>query len=194
MSESGNTKKSSATLLHALIVILTVVFAAVIYVQFFTSMSIRTKWVQVKDSNTANQVGFAVSEFFTEYQRFPGMSEAGESDQDFETDDQFLTSLLGTEPAVLADVNPRGIAFFSGQMAKHDPGSGRFRSGIRMSPNGRGELFDNFGNYYRVRVDANRDGAINSPIDNNPVSERVLVWSAGRDGNFETWQDNIKTW
>lgn len=33
--------------------------------------------------------------------------------------------------------------------------------------------------------------APDSPI---PVSEWVWVWSAGPDGDFETWEDNIKTW
>ncbi|MBP9222877.1 MAG: hypothetical protein KBF76_03350 [Verrucomicrobiales bacterium] len=22
----------------------------------------------------------------------------------------------------------------------------------------------------------------------------ILVWSAGKDGNFDTWKDNVKTW
>ena len=189
----GN-QAANPKLLHALAVILTFVFVALIYVQFFTGISIHTRWLRAYDSNTADNIGFAVSEYFTEYQRFPGVDSASGDDTDFETNERFITMLLGTAPSLQDDFNPRGIAFFTASEAKHDPVSGRFHSGIKLHPNGKGELFDNYGNFYRVRVDGNRDGSINSPIDNLPVSERVLVWSAGRDGDFGTWKDNIKTW
>jgi hypothetical protein len=26
------------------------------------------------------------------------------------------------------------------------------------------------------------------------IPESVVVWSAGKDGDFETWDDNVKTW
>lgn len=60
-------------------------------------------------------------------------------------------------------------------------------------------LVDGWGNYYHVMMDSNFDGLITSPLP--PVeatgaglSKRAIVWSAGKDGNLETWGDNVKSW
>lgn len=55
-------------------------------------------------------------------------------------------------------------------------------------------LVDINGKFFRIRLDANKDGIVHCPTDNEPVSASFLIWSAGRDGKFETWADNAKSW
>lgn len=56
------------------------------------------------------------------------------------------------------------------------------------------DLLDSEGNLFRLRFDTNNDDVIYSPIDNETLKNRVLIWSAGRDGKFETWRDNARSW
>jgi hypothetical protein len=90
--------------------------------------------------------------------------------------------------------NPRGIAFYIDRAAK-PMGEGRFRRGVTLDENGDGELWDPWGNHYRLRLDTNGDGKIENPAaPGTQLPESIAVWSAGPDGDFETWADHDKTW
>ena len=90
--------------------------------------------------------------------------------------------------------NHRGVVFYTDKAAKPME-DGRFRRGVTLKPDGSGELWDPWGNFYRVRFDSNGDGEIENPeAPGTFLPESILIWSAGKDGNFETWEDNVKTW
>ena len=64
-----------------------------------------------------------------------------------------------------------------------------------LDPDGGGELWDQWGNLYRVRFDTSHDNQIENPeTPGTFLRESIAVWSAGKDGKFETWADNVKTW
>lgn len=61
-------------------------------------------------------------------------------------------------------------------------------------------IVDPWGYYFRVRLDTNGDGMVATPsldevAEGRPaIRARVIVWSPGRDGKEETWEDNPTSW
>ena len=44
-------------------------------------------------------------------------------------------------------------------------------------------------------VDQNGDGKVENPeVPGTLIPESIAIWSAGPDGDFDTWADNVKTW
>lgn len=116
--------------------------------------------------------------YFTEHRKFP-RGETGKVDGDFESDAWFNKPLWGDTGEISDPTrSPRGIPYLSCKV-----------SGYRD-----GALVDSQGNQLRIRIDLNLDGTIHSPENNDPLNDGVLIWSAGRDGDYSTWGDNIKSW
>lgn len=59
-------------------------------------------------------------------------------------------------------------------------------------------VHDQWGHPFRIRLDTDGDGWLDNPsVPGNSccrLRARALVWSAGKDGDPETWQDNITSW
>lgn len=142
--------------------------------------------------NTAHNLKNSISMFFTEYREYPLRSP--DLDITADTRRDLMDILLGAENERGKSRNPRGIAFYTDKAAKPTE-DGRFHKGIRLDSDGGGELWDTWGNHYRVRMDTNFDNQTESPEATGALlPESILVWSAGKDGKFETWKDNVKTW
>jgi hypothetical protein len=142
--------------------------------------------------NTAYNLKNAISAFFTEYREYPLRSP--DLDITAETGRELMDILLAAANEQSKSRNPRGIAFYADKAAKPLE-NGRFRKGVHFESDGGGELWDTWGNHYRVKMDTNFDNQTESP--ESPFAllpESILVWSAGKDGQFETWKDNVKTW
>jgi len=93
-------------------------------------------------------------------------------------------------------LNPRQIVFYTDRAAKALDCGGCGR-GIILDAEGEGILLDPWGRSYRVRLDTDYDNLVENPDPDDPeriLPESILVWSAGPDGDFDTWEDNVKTW
>ncbi len=164
---------------------------------FFPAVSgARQKAEHAHAESTAYHLKNAIATFHTEYRDYPLTSPSG----DFTTDSghTLMDILLGAAPhKVPGGRNPRGIAFYADKEAKPMAG-GRFRKGITYHPaTGTGELWDPWGNLYRVRLDTDHNRRVENPevpATSAFLPETILVWSAGPDGDFDTWADNIKSW
>lgn len=55
-------------------------------------------------------------------------------------------------------------------------------------------ILDPWGNVYRISVDVDGDGKLTNPQGGPPIPKRCLAWSAGPDGDFATWEDNVVSW
>jgi type II secretory pathway pseudopilin PulG len=145
------------------------------------------------DESTAYNLKNAISAYFTEYREYPLRSP--DIDITVDTRSRLIAILLGSDAERSEDGrNHRGIAFYTDKAAKTTK-KGRFYKGISLDENGRGFLWDTWGNPYRVCVDSNFDNKVDDPESpGSTIPESVAVWSAGKDGNFETWDDNVKTW
>ncbi|MEM6917152.1 MAG: hypothetical protein AAF491_11360 [Verrucomicrobiota bacterium] len=141
--------------------------------------------------NTAYHLKNSIVSFFVEYRRFP--LEIDGADLSTTTDFPLMSILVGAENEVARKINPRGIAFFSDRKAKVV--DGKYIGGLQTVNDERCILWDTWGNQFLVRMDTDYDNRVLSPED--PVQlipDSVLVWSAGPDGDFSTWKDNVKTW
>ncbi len=148
---------------------------------------------------TALSLKNAISSYVAEYKRFPVKPERLGNGDFVLLSNEELMNVLCASPIenVEGGLNPRGQSFYSDRPAVKSASG--FRKGILFSSNGNCELFDPWGEYYRVQLDADEDGKIKKPDwdKQNPsafISDSILVWSNGRDKKEPTSEDNQKTW
>lgn len=150
---------------------------------------------KVQAQNTAYNLKNAISSYYTEYRRYP--VSAKDVDALLHSDHELMDVLLGSDQSGSSDgLNPRKIAFYIGKSAKPME-NGRFRKGVTLDGYGAGELWDPWGNHYRILLDSDLDNGVDNPDYSAGLTrlpESILVWSAGPDGDFDTWEDNPTTW
>lgn len=139
----------------------------------------KARAVQAKAVLTNLLIG--VKGYDIEYNHFPVSD--GES-APLQVHDDWLEALLGNE----LKLNPRKVRFLEIQTAK--PGTGG------LAPAGSGHVvLDPWGNPYVMLMDTNGDGKINNPEKpGSTLPQSVIGWSAGPDGDYTTWEDNIVSW
>jgi type II secretory pathway pseudopilin PulG len=131
----------------------------------------------------------AVDAFQAEYKRVPVIpaSLAGLDGEEHDTSDAngrlLLSILLGED----AQQNPKKIRFWTPEFTSSGTGAGYSESS---------GLIDRWGtNGYRFRLDDNNDGRIADPEKvRGDISASVVLYSAGPDGDYTTWKDNLKSW
>ena len=143
--------------------------------------------------NTAHNLKNALSAYVTEYRSFPVEGEAG--DMTIDSDEALMGILLASDKeASPGGKNVRRIVFYTDKAAK-PAGEGKFRRGIALDAEGGGALWDPWGNHYLIRLDTDNNQRIENPqTPGTHLPESIIIWSAGKDGDFETWDDNLKTW
>ncbi len=167
------------------------------------TVKVRQKESQVMSIGISN----AVEQFQADYGRLPlpASTEVPGNDMDMETSpDQDLVAILaGKEEELPAPQNPRGVDYLEGiKPAKSGQESGRpWLNGLLIDPaSGKYGIVDNWGKPFRLRLDTNNDKSLANPnpdqtkAGRTPLPKRVLVWSAGKDGKWETWDDNPQSW
>lgn len=141
--------------------------------------------------NSVYQLKNGLSAYFTEYRKYP--LEIEKANLTTTTGHPLLTILVGNDDPAAVAYNPRKIAFFTGKQARVK--DGRYTRGIEYSEDGPSYLWDPWGNLYHVRLDTDYDNQIENPeFPGQLLPVSIAVWSAGPDGDFSTWKDNIKTW
>lgn len=72
--------------------------------------------------------------------------------------------------------------------------------GATKSPEGEWELRDEYCNFYRIQLDVDGDGRIPNPAkgslgdEPDTLTSDVIIYSAGKDGDYATWKDNVLSW
>ena len=173
--------------------VISAIAVVILIVLFLPVFTMRTDCGAPPGQNTAYNLKNAISAYFTEYREFPLRSP--DIDITVDTGERLMDILLGSEvEKEQTGRNPRGIVFYSDKAAKPME-EARFRKGLTLDPQGGGELWDPWGNFYRVLFDSNFDNHVENPeAPGTFLPESILVWSAGKDGDFATWKDNVKTW
>lgn len=146
--------------------------------------------------NTCYNLKNAITTYFTEYRKYP-VQNTEDGDVVLRSDSTLMDVLLGADSEATG-LNPRRISFYSGKQAK-PMGGGKYRKGVRLQPDGGGELWDPFGEFYFVALDSDYNNRVETPgwdttTDSDFLPESVLVWSGGEDGDENTAKDNIKIW
>jgi hypothetical protein len=156
----------------------------------------------------------AINQFRSDYQKLPVPSgptpQGGDRDTDSGLSHSFISILGGHEDRspmaqnqkhtdYLEDIKP---ALKAGKPGNPSPGGDYgWVNGLISDPaTGAYGVVDYKGKPYRIRLDTNHDETLNNP---NPeqaaagrptLKARVLVWSAGKDGDWNTWDDNLMSW
>ncbi len=184
------------TLLELLVVIAIIGILAGLMYPAATGVMRRAE--STRASNTAYNLKAAISSYFTEYRKYPVKGDREEA-QELRSDNELMDVLLGSDKeAESGGLNPRRIAFYSGKQGKRGEG-GKYKSGISMSDDGGGELWDPWFDYYYLRLDLDYNNRVEKPTwdnktDSQYIPESILIWSAGKSGDEEDTSDNIKTW
>jgi hypothetical protein len=73
--------------------------------------------------------------------------------------------------------------------------NGKWSQGIdsESDPN-KPRILDPWGNFFRMQVDGNGDGSLSNPQGDLSIQSACIAWSAGPDGDFATWENNIRSW
>lgn len=130
-------------------------------------------------------IASALKGFQTEYNKLPQLGIEGE--------DQYVESkglLIETLTAKNDTLNPRRIAFYE-YVPRFAPASTGGSTVASSDP----EVRDPRGNFYRLHFDWNNDGKIGNPkMPGAHIRASVIVYAAGPDGNYDTWDDNFTSW
>ena len=184
------------TLIELMVVLVIVGILAGITIPAFNKIVSIGK-VKVAHSD-ALQLKNAIASYATEYGRVPLRNpDPDDGDQPLFSGRALMDVLLASDPERKpGGLNPRGVVFCSYNNAR-PMGDGKFRSGLVMANDGGGELFDPYGNLFRIVMDTDHDNRIPAPafdLGSRYINQKVIVWSAGKDGDDETARDNIMTW
>jgi len=134
---------------------------------------------RAKISNTKSDAGVVASvmmKYQTEYNRWPSTYASGR-----DTTDGDWVDMMAPKPGDVVPTNPKRIVFF-------EPGGGAL--------NADGAFVDTWGHAFRFRLDETGTGEVANPDADRGgmLRGRVVAWSAGEDGDYETWADNVKSW
>lgn len=149
----------------------------------------------------------AIDQFYEKYNRLPvpsgKKSNPQESiDTDSSPDSGLIRILLGREPDGTAKQNTGNINFLADLNSADSiegPHATQWLEGI-LADDPNPSLIDAWGNFYRIRLDSRYSGQLPNPDSDEPdggrsvIFKRCIVWSAGTDGEEDTWSDNPKSW
>jgi hypothetical protein len=152
----------------------------------------------------------AVEQFYSDYNTLPFSTNptlplTTDADTDSSSTQPIITILLGKEKEGSTLLNPRRTDFAEGiKPAKKSTRKETLNIWMNgLYPNGTSGPYgvvDAWGNPYKIRLDTNFDKQLANP---NPdqiqegrptLPKRVVVWSAGKDGDWDTWDDNPMSW
>ena len=169
---------------------------------------VRKKEAQVMAIAVAN----AVEQFYADYNRLPkptSATDGADSDTTTEGGEGLVKVLTGKEGEEGAVQNTRKVDYAEGiKPAKvvkgkaataQAGGSDKWRNGLVLEDENI-EIVDGWGNYYKVKLDTDYNKELENPDTNGvadgltKLAKRVIVWSPGKDGKEETWEDNVKSW
>ena len=158
---------------------------AALAVPTFGRIQARAKAVQAMAQ--MQSLKLAVIAYQVEYSKLPSPTVTEEMDEQqvVETKGAMIDILTGK----VRDKNPRQVPFYE----PPPPKAGK--SGGITNAQGELEIRDPFGHLYQMHFDWNGDGQIPDPQHPGAtISEPVIIYSAGQDGDYDTWKDNVKSW
>ncbi|MFT5467702.1 MAG: hypothetical protein ACI8UO_002809 [Verrucomicrobiales bacterium] len=142
---------------------------------------------KVSVMKTVVELRTALTNFYTEYRRFPALEVKEEGDWSGRSTHALVSALLAAPGS--DKLNPRGIQFFTARKAKSASDAGLWESLEEVVLN------DSWGNPFFVVIDSNFDNSVMVPEgsgEEKKIFSSVAVWSAGPDGVSGT-ADDIKS-
>ncbi|WP_170156902.1 hypothetical protein [Roseimicrobium gellanilyticum] len=130
----------------------------------------------------------AIKGYQTEYNKLPELGATDET-KFVESTGLLMKMLAGRDE----QLNPRMIPFYE---SMHRPTRDKFGDGrAESAPTDETDVRDLKGNRYRLHFDWNGDKHIPNPREpGKEILGSVIVYSAGPDGDYSTWEDNFTSW
>ncbi len=197
--ESPHPERSAALWSCGVVVVALMALGAFGYLKI--RQIIGTSFAKNNSQKLCSEIASAASSFFADYEHLPPPAKIQATpDTEFLSDfsSDFVVVLAARGPLVM---NPRRINYFDGMPAAQSV-AGKLSGGINFG-RGSAEILDSWGRPYRVVLDANYDGEIDNPELKGTGSvspppklrgKKCVVYSAGPDGDYTTWDDNPKSW
>lgn len=190
--------RSAFTLIELLVVIAIIaILGAMMYPAITTVMK---KMKITRAETTIQGLRQAIDTYVTEYRKLPVRDQSLAGAELLLLSNQELMNVLCGSDSETGEggLNHRRTVFFSGRTAR-PLGVGRYHSGVRIDADGSAELFDPWGEHYRILLDTDADARIARPSwDDRTTSaailEPVLIWSAGPDLEPQSMEDNVASW
>jgi prepilin-type N-terminal cleavage/methylation domain-containing protein len=123
----------------------------------------------------------AMVKYLAEYNRWPGY--VSSQDPNY-TDADWVRVMTPSPGDPSSPFNLKRIKFF-------EPSSGSLGAGDTAHA---GAFVDPWGNPFQYTVDFNRQGQVGNPEATGVIRAQAIAWSAGPDGDYDTWTDNVKSW
>ncbi len=163
----------------------------------------------------ARALAEAIKKFETDYHELPGpygpvppVPQGSDQDTDSAPSHNFITIITilgGKEELTTGAQNQKHFDYIEGikpAKKKSKPGGDYgWGDGLISDPaTGAYGVVDYKGKPYRIRLDTNQDETLINPNPDQAAAgrptlkTRVLVWSAGKDGDWNTWDDNLMSW
>ncbi len=187
-------RNTGFTLVELLVVI---VILGILLAMMVPAAGMVLKKVKMAQARSDAQVVAAtMSKYRLEYNRWPKVDEVAEG-------------YPGTSKAWVDIMNPE---ITTGASAKRDPNNFRqlrfleMGKGMKIDDSDPGDFKGGFGDPwshpkkgrlpYLYVCDDDGDGMVRNPNteSNNLIRADVIAWSAGPDGDYTTWQDNVGSW
>lgn len=182
-AKKGMSTGCTIALVVVLVGLVLLAVLAAIAVPIGRMVLLKARALQIKAEMQA--LVMATKGYQTEYSRLPNLGETDEN-KTLEVQGEILDILMGKHPGE----NPRTIPFYEPPL--HTPPA---KSGLVINAAGLPELRDTYGNVYHMRFDWNGDGHIPDPEHPGAtIGGPVIIYSAGPDGDYTTWHDNITSW
>ena len=169
-------RKAAFTLMELLLVIVIIVILVGLAFPVFQGVLERAKKLQAK--NDLTQIVTAVNAFYTEYGRYPLVTD----DTPIANNSDLLYTLRGVAyGANLGNaVNTRQIVFIS-------PAEDTSQTNPKGKIGSTGQFYDPWGQPYKIVIDGNYDNQITNPYTADTgagpgtLKQGVLAWSYGKD-------------
>jgi len=152
-------------------------------------------------------LAIAIRDFHADNHKLPAPSgptpQGGDRDTDSAPSHSFIAILGGKEDPSAEAQNQKLLDYIEGiKPARSDNKTEcGWRDGLISDPaTGAYGVADVYGKPYRIRLDTNQDETLINPNPDQAAAgrptlkTRVLVWSAGKDGDWNTWDDNLMSW
>ena len=153
------------------------------------------KVVRADAQSTTMAIYNAVDQYHAEYERLPA-PESATIGRDWDTNSSAEENLISILKGRDADANLKAIDFL-GDIKDAKQEGGKFLNGVILTGAAMA-LVDPWGQPYHIRLDGDGDGFVANP---NPgdypvtrIAKPAIIWSAGKDGDPETWKDNVGSW
>lgn len=159
----------------------------------------------------AMAVSQSIDSFYADYNKLPkpaSATDGTDTESTTEGAQGLVKVIVGKEGDADAVQNPRNTNYAEGikpakankaGKASISGGSDKWKNGLVFEDDNY-EIVDPWGNYFKIKLDTDYNKEVENPnIDEvadgrTNIPKRVIVWSPGKDGLEETWEDNVQSW